>query len=110
MGVVKLWPAVNGRLVLGEGIETVLAAATRVPYEDAPLTPAWSTVAAGPLKRFPVLPDIGTLILLVDHDDEGLFAAEQLELRWRAAGHAVTQLVPDRRGADFNDVARELEP
>ena len=31
MGVVRLWPA-NGRLVVGEGIETTFAAATRIPY------------------------------------------------------------------------------
>ena len=30
-GVVKLWPA-GSQLVVGEGIETVLAAATRIPY------------------------------------------------------------------------------
>ena len=34
MGVVKLWPA-NGTLTVGEGIETVLAAATRLPHDDA---------------------------------------------------------------------------
>jgi len=110
MGVVKLWPAVNGRLVLGEGIETVLAAATRIAYEDAPLTPAWSAVAAGPLKRFPILPAVRTLILLVDNDGEGLAAADQVELRWQLAGHVVTQLIPDQPGADFNDIARELDP
>jgi hypothetical protein len=33
LGVVKLWP-LNGdaRLVAGEGVETVLAAATRIPW------------------------------------------------------------------------------
>ena len=40
-GVVKLWPA-GPQLVVGEGLETVLAAATRIPYADAPLTPAWA--------------------------------------------------------------------
>jgi DNA polymerase len=38
-GVVKLWPA-GTQLVAGEGLETVLAAATRIPFEDAALTPA----------------------------------------------------------------------
>ena len=44
MGVVKLWPA-GEQLVVGEGIETVLAAATRISYRGAALTPAWSAVA-----------------------------------------------------------------
>jgi len=109
LGVVKLWPAVDGRLVLGEGIETVLAAATRVPYEDAPLTPAWAAVASGPLKRFPVLPDVSTLIVLVDNDPEGLIAATAIERTWCSAGRTVTQLIPDKPGADFNDVARKLD-
>ena len=34
MGVVKLWPA-GEQLVVGEGIETVLAAATRISYRGA---------------------------------------------------------------------------
>jgi hypothetical protein len=109
LGVVKLWPAVNGRLVLDEGIETVLAAATRIPYEDAPLTPAWSAVAAGKLKHFPVLADVRTLILLVDNDPEGLIAATAIERTWCSAGRTVTQLIPDQPGADFNDVVRELD-
>jgi DNA polymerase len=109
LGVVKLWPAVDGRLVLGEGIETVLAAATQVPYEDAPLTPAWSAVAAGKLKRFPVLADVHTLIVLVDNDLEGLAAADQVERTWCSAGRTVTQLIPDKPGTDFNDVAQELD-
>src|SRR5262249_2927503 len=33
-GMVKLWPA-GPQLVIGEGLETVLAAATRIPYAGA---------------------------------------------------------------------------
>jgi hypothetical protein len=50
-GVVKLWPA-GSRLVVGEGIETTLAAATRIPYHDAPLQPAWSVVSSDALGTF----------------------------------------------------------
>ena len=57
MGVVKLWPA-GEQLVVGEGIETVLAAATRISYRGAALTPAWSAVARGGLGRLPVLPNV----------------------------------------------------
>jgi hypothetical protein len=45
-GVVKLWPA-GSQLIVGEGIETVLAAATRILYHGAPLRPAWSAVSSG---------------------------------------------------------------
>jgi hypothetical protein len=107
MGVVQLWPRDgSSRLVVGEGIETTLAAATRVTYQDAPLTPAWSAVAKGGLGRFPVLPDTSALILLVDHDEngEGQRAAEHCLQVWRAQGRKAVPLIPTTPGWDFNDV------
>jgi Toprim domain/CHC2 zinc finger len=106
MGVVKLWPA-NGTLAIGEGIETVLAAATRLPHE-APLIPAWSAVSSGGLAKLPLIPGVRTLTILIDNDVEGLTAAAKLEQRWRAGGREVTQLMPDTPGTDFNDVVREF--
>jgi hypothetical protein len=107
MGVVKLWP-LNGseQLVAGEGIETVLAAATRIPYCGAPLTPAWSVVAKDGLRRLPVLPNIARLILLVDNDEnnEGQRAAELCQRIWKSAGRATVPLIPKQKGWDFNDV------
>jgi DNA polymerase len=108
MGVVMFWPNISlpGRLVIGEGIETVLAAATRISYENAPLIPAWSAVARGGLGRFPVLPNVTRLILLVDHDEngEGQRAAEQCRRVWKAAGRITVPLIPKHKGWDFNDV------
>ena len=45
-GVVKLWPA-GKQLVIGEGLETMLAAATRLPYRGEPLRPAWAMLSNG---------------------------------------------------------------
>lgn len=106
MGVVKLWPMNGEQLVVGEGIETTLAAATRISYRSAPLTPAWSAVAKGGLGRLPVIPGITQLILLVDHDEngDGQKAAEHCRQIWRAAGRAVVPLIPKQVGFDFNDV------
>ena len=106
MGVVKLWPA-NGTLTVGEGIETVLAAVTRLAHET-PLIPAWSAVSSDGLAKLPVVPGVRSLVLLVDNDSAGLSAAAKLEQRWHAAGREVTQLLPDTPGADFNDVVLEL--
>jgi hypothetical protein len=103
MGAVKLWPA-KTQLVVGEGIETVLAAATRIPYRDAPLQPAWSLISAGPLERLPVLPGVERLIILVDHDIAGKDAARICADRWQRAGRTVVRLTPKRAGADFNDL------
>jgi DNA polymerase len=108
MGVVMLWPKnSSGRLVIGEGLETVLAAATRIPYQNAPLIPAWSAVARGGIGRFPVLSGVKRLILLVDNDEngEGQRAAEQCRRVWKAAGRIVVPLIPKQQGWDFNDVA-----
>jgi DNA polymerase len=107
MGVVMFWPMIGrGRLVVGEGIETVLAAATRISYENAPLIPAWSAVARGGLGRLPVLPRVERLILLVDNDEngEGQRAAEQCRRVWKSAGRITVPLIPKQRGWDFNDV------
>jgi Toprim domain-containing protein/CHC2-type zinc finger protein len=106
MGVVKLWP-LNGseQLVAGEGIETVLAAATRISYAAAALTPAWSAISKSGLSSLPVLPDVARLILLVDNDEngEGQKAAAHGRQIWAAAGRTVVALVPKHAGWDFND-------
>jgi len=105
-GIVKLWPA-GSQLIVGEGIETVLAAATRIPYRGAPLRPAWPAVSTGPLGNLPVLPGVEQLILLVDHDEEGRAAAARCADRWTRAGRTVARLTPKRPGADFNDLVME---
>ena len=104
-GVVKLWPA-GKQLVVGEGLETTLAAATRLPYRDAPLQPAWAALSDGALKQFPIVSGVERLVLLADNDanNAGAIAAEACKQRWLEAGRRVALLMPDRPGADFNDI------
>ena len=54
---VKLWPqsCARDRLVIGEGIETVLSAALHFKHRGERLDPAWAAIDAGNLKTFPVL-------------------------------------------------------
>jgi DNA polymerase I-like protein with 3'-5' exonuclease and polymerase domains len=105
--VVKLWPAATV-LYLGEGIETVLAAATRLPYRDGALMqPAWAAVSTSGISKFPVLPDVQELRLLLDHDAAGEACAMPCRERWEAAGRKVTRLRPPQPGCDFNDVVLE---
>ena len=59
-GVVKLWPA-GETLVVGEGLETVLAAATRIPYRRLPLVPAWAALSTAGLKALPIVPGVKRL-------------------------------------------------
>jgi len=108
-GAVKLWRA-GSQLVIGEGIETVLAAATCIRYEGAPLRPAWALGSSGPFAQFPVLAGVERLILLIDHDDAGIAAANVCTPRWTRARRTVVRLMPDEAGADFNDLVMPEMP
>ena len=103
VSVVKLWPP-GKQLVVGEGLETVLAAATRLPYRDEPLQPAWA--ALGALKQFPIIDGVERLIVLADNDanNAGQIAAETCKQRWLQAGRRVALLMPDQPDTDFNDI------
>jgi hypothetical protein len=104
-GVVKLWP-VEATLVVGEGLETVLAAATRIPFEDRSLTPAWAALSSNKLKTLPVIPGVQRLVILVDNDanQEGQDAAAHVMATWRADGRTAVPLMPNTPDTDFNDL------
>jgi Toprim domain-containing protein len=108
MGVIKLWPA-GPHLVVGEGLETTLAAATRIPYGGAPLRPAWAAVSAGGMSKLPLIAGVEHLIILVDHDVEGQAAAKRCMERWTCANRSVLRLTPKRAGIDFNDLIMPRE-
>jgi putative DNA primase/helicase len=111
-GVVRLWPddEVTLGLVVGEGIETCLAAA-RVG-----LTPVWATLTAGNLEKFPVLPGLAGLTVLVDHDKpnpktgkrRGIQAALELVSRYAEAGldpeRDIKAILPPTEGEDCADL------
>jgi phage/plasmid primase-like uncharacterized protein len=106
--VIRLWSddEVSQGLVLGEGIETVLAAATRITHRGTLLQPAWAAGDAGHIATFPALSGVGTLTLLVDSDENGIGQCNAAECarRWTAAGRQVIRLTPRLAGADFNDL------
>jgi Toprim domain len=105
---VKLWPIAGDRLIVGEGIETVLSAATRLPYRE-PLRPAWAATVANNLAELPVVSDVQRLIILVDNDANGAGqrAAERCSMRWCDAGRKVMKLIPTKPDTDFNDLIIE---
>jgi putative DNA primase/helicase len=106
--VIRLWPdeAVELGLVLGEGVETTLAAATLIRHRCTLLQPAWAACSAGSMESFPVLAGIEALTLLVDNDanGRGQEAAAICCARWTAAGREVVRLTPKKPGNDFNDL------
>jgi phage/plasmid primase-like uncharacterized protein len=113
---IKVWPdvEVTSGLVVGEGLETIAAAATRIKHEGTRLQPAWALVDAGNLATFPPLPAIEHLTILVDKDqadkrgrEAGQAAADACARSWLKAGRQVTQLIPHIVGTDFADIAQD---
>jgi len=108
--VIRLWPDedVTTGLVIGEGVETMLAFATRFacPRGTTLFRPAWAAASAGNLEDFPVLPGIGTLTIAADNDanGRGQEAAKQCAARWAKAGREVFIRMPNKIGCDFNDM------
>lgn len=110
--VIKIWPdedVIYG-LVIGEGIETTLAAATRCEHRGTLLQPAWAAGSKINLASFPVLDDIDHLTVLVDHDanNEGQNAAAQCIRRWRKSEREANGIIPTAVDTDFNDLVRQF--
>jgi hypothetical protein len=108
--VIRLWPdnEVTTGLVIGEGVETTLAAATCIAHRGTLLQPAWACGGSGNLTAFPVLAGIEALTIIVDNDESGggQDAAAKCARRWIDAGREVTRLTPKILGGDFNDIVR----
>jgi putative DNA primase/helicase len=108
---IRLWPdPVEGRLTVGEGIETTLSAIQMMPN----LAPAWAAGTAENLGMFPILDSVSELFVLADNDDEesgriGQKRAKKLAGRYSAWAKRVTVLRP-RVGKDFNDILRGATP
>lgn len=97
-GAVRLWP-MAAELVVGEGIETSLAAAHMLRL------PAWAAVSAGNLADALALPaEVRAVVIAADHDPPGIKAARAAAARWRQEGRRVRIATPDRPGADFADM------
>jgi putative DNA primase/helicase len=97
-GVIRLWPdeEVTYGLAIAEGIETALSAGQL-------FTPVWSCIDAGNLSTLPVLDAIQSLTIVVDHDEQGILAANECGRRWAEDGAEVVLWVPPTEGQDLND-------
>jgi hypothetical protein len=98
---VRLHPCAD-RLVIGEGIESSLAAGVLLRM------PAWAAVSAGNLADAVALPlAVREVTIAADHDPPGLDAARKAAARWKAEGRSVRIAKPHRDGADFADLLAE---
>lgn len=84
-------------LMVGEGIETCLAAM------QGTANPAWAALSAAGLRGLNLPRDVRDVIVLADSDDTGEAAAQSAGLRWRRKGRRVRIARPPR-GLDFNDL------
>jgi putative DNA primase/helicase len=90
-------------LIVGEGLETCLAA------RELGFRPCWALGSAGAIERFPVLAGIDALALLAETDDGGANAraVDVCGQRWHDAKREVIVVWP-KVGNDINDAFREV--
>ena len=95
-GAVRLGDPVD-LLMVGEGIETCLAAM------QATGNPAWAALSTSGMKALHLPEAVREVIVLADGDEPGEDAARQSTLRWQREGRRVRIARPPR-GQDFNDM------
>ena len=84
-------------LMIGEGIETCLAAMQVTGH------PAWAALSTSGLRALDLPKCVRDVIVLADGDDPGEAAARDCALRWMQQGRRVRIARPPR-GLDFNDM------
>lgn len=87
----------NDLLMVGEGIETCLAAMQQTG------NPAWAALSASGLRALDLPETVREVIVLADGDDAGEAAACDCGRRWEREGRRVRIARPPR-GMDFNDM------
>jgi putative DNA primase/helicase len=101
-GVVRLG-APGDVLMVGEGIETCLAAT------QATGNAAWAALSTSGLRSLDLPRDIRDVIVLADGDDPGEAAAQDCARRWKREGRRVRIARPPQ-GMDFNDLLTPRAP
>jgi putative DNA primase/helicase len=94
---VKLSQATTGELVIGEGIETCMAA-RQLEIEGS----IWALGSVGAITFFPVLRSVKKIVLLAEAGEASAKATRTCGLRWKRAGRGA-QIARSTVGSDFND-------
>lgn len=93
---VKVDPLAGGKLCIGEGIETCLAA-RQLGYR-----PTWALGSVGAISFFPLINSVRHLLILGEAGKASKEAIQLCGRRWHKAGHRVQIVMPDC-GSDLND-------
>jgi putative DNA primase/helicase len=91
----------HGLVGLGEGIETCLSV-----MQACPALPVWAALSSGNLDQVVLPPEVTPVVLLADHDGEGvgLKVAERAAGRFHSEWRRVWIAHPPDAGDDFNDL------
>jgi hypothetical protein len=84
-------------LMVGEGIETCLAA------QQATGHPTWAALSTSGLRALELPREVRDVIVLADGDDPGEAASQECARRWKCEGRRVRIARPPA-GMDFNDM------
>jgi putative DNA primase/helicase len=87
----------SGDLVVGEGVETGMAA------RQLGLGPTWALGSVGAISFLPVISNVRTLTILGEAGEASARAIKFCTKRWRAARRRVRIAMPDPGLSDFND-------
>ena len=90
-------------LMVGEGIETCLAAMKATGH------PVWAALSTSGLRSLDLPADVRDVIVLADGDEAGEAAAQECGWRWKREGRRVRIARPPR-GMDFNDLLVRRAP
>jgi putative DNA primase/helicase len=101
-GAVRL-AAAGDVLMVGEGIETCLAAM------QATGNATWAALSTSGLRALDLPEDVRDVIVLADGDDAGEAAARDCAWRWKREGRRVRIARPPQ-GMDFNDMLVDRAP
>src|SRR5262245_23326097 len=99
---VKLDPAATATLIIGEGVETCMAARQCMASGDIGRAPVWALGSVGAISFFPVLDGVKRLIILGESGEASAQAVRLCGRRWQRAGRRVQALYSEI-GSDVND-------
>ena len=105
-GAVRLVEAIDGGLLVGEGIESTAAAARLLGWAGS----AWAALSTSGMLALRIPGRVRAVTIAGDRDGPGLKAAAALARRIEAAGRTVAIVVPDKGGADFADELAAWQP
>jgi putative DNA primase/helicase len=98
---VKLDPVAT-TLIIGEGVETCMAARQCMVTGDIERAPIWALGSVGAISFFPVLDGVRRLIILGEIGEASAQAVRLCGQRWQRAGRGV-QVLYSEIGSDVND-------